>query len=426
MSSKPQNGAVAAESGSQPEFDSSAITVARPRVGTATTGILFLSSPEQPGADTAIHARLMRGLDRSRFDVHVACSAGVPGARTPAFEALATIPDLHLRPSNFGPLLTGRSKIEKLALSGVPMFASLGGLVRYVRQNRISLLHATDRVRDALPCVVLAKLTGAKSIIHVHVKYADWMSRSVRWAMARADALVGISQFVARSLVENGYRPQKTHVVLNAIEAADWEYRLDPGPVRRELGLALTAPVVMCIGRLFLGKGQDSLIRALPLVLAEIPEVRLVIVGGDDRLAMRTSFTAELETLAHDLGVRNHVVFTGYRTDIPALLAASDIFALPSFEEPFGLVFLEALAMKKPVVALDNGGTPEVVEHGKSGLLSAPDDIAALAANLLVLIRDPPLRARMGEYGRRQVETRFTPERMARDAEQVYASLARP
>jgi glycosyltransferase involved in cell wall biosynthesis len=155
-----------------------------------------------------------------------------------------------------------------------------------------------------------------------------------------------------------------------------------------------------------------------------VPDVRVLIIGADDRLAMWTSFTAELKVLAHDLGVLDDVIFTGYRADVPALLAACDVFALPSFEEPFGLVFLEAMAMKKPVVALDTGGTPEVVEHGKSGLLSPARDVPALAANLLRLIRDQALRERMGEYGRRQVETRFTPERMARDIEKVYEVLA--
>jgi glycosyltransferase involved in cell wall biosynthesis len=140
---------------------------------------------------------------------------------------------------------------------------------------------------------------------------------------------------------------------------------------------------------------------------------------------MRTSFMAELKELARELALLDHVVFTGHRSDMPALLAAADVFALPSFEEPFGLVFLEAMAMKKPVAALDNGGTPEVVEHGKSGLLSPPHDVPALAENLLTLLRDPGLRARMGEYGRRQVEARFTPDRMARDAEEVYDELVR-
>jgi Glycosyl transferases group 1 len=111
---------------------------------------------------------------------------------------------------------------------------------------------------------------------------------------------------------------------------------------------------------------------------------------------------------------------------MPALLAACDVFALPSFEEPFGLVFLEAMAMKRPVVALANGGALEVVEHERSGLLSVPGDQLALATNLLTLLKDPALRTSIGESGRHHVETRFTLARMARDAERVYEALARP
>ena len=79
--------------------------------------------------------------------------------------------------------------------------------------------------------------------------------------------------------------------------------------------------------------------------------------------------------------------------------------------------------MRLPVVALDNGGTPEVVDHGQSGLLSPPGDIPALASNILALLRDPALRARMGEYGRQQVEARFNPQRLASDIARVYAGL---
>jgi glycosyltransferase involved in cell wall biosynthesis len=243
--------------------------------------------------------------------------------------------------------------------------------------------------------------------------------------MRGVDALVGVSRFVARSLIESGHEVERTHAVLNAIEAAAWDYRCESGYVRHSFGIPATAPVVACAARLFRGKGQDDVIRALAIIRAEVPDLRLLIIGEDDRIVMNSSFSAELQGLARALGVSDRVIFTGHRTDMPAVLAACDVFALPSFKEPFGLVYLEAMAMKKPVVALDDGGTPEVVEDGKSGLLSRPGDLPALAGNLLKLVRDPERRARMGEYGRRQVETRFTPERMALDTARVYATLAR-
>jgi glycosyltransferase involved in cell wall biosynthesis len=89
-------------------------------------------------------------------------------------------------------------------------------------------------------------------------------------------------------------------------------------------------------------------------------------------------------------------------------------------------VFAEAMAMKRPVVALDNGGTPEVVRHGETGLLSRPGDIEALASNLSLLLADPSLRARMGDAGRRNVEARFTPAELARGIERIYSSLLEP
>lgn len=397
-----------------------------PQGAPGKTGILFVNSPVVPGADTFIHTSIMRALDRARFDVHVAYSESRPGDPAPAFDVLSAIPGLHLRPAIFGPSLTGRSTLDKAvqALGGWSTLASFAGLVRYIRRHRIRIVHSTDRPRDAVSCVLLAKLSGAKSIVHVHVKCAEWMSRPVRMAMARADALVAISEFVAQSLVDHGYGAAKTHVVLNAIDPWAWDYRLDGGPVRRELGIPAGAPLIACAARLFKGKGQDEMIRAMSVIRHEMPLARLLIIGQDDRHAMRTSFMAELKTLVRDLGLSEHVIFTGQRSDIPALLAASDVFALPSLQEPFGLVFLESMAMKKPVVALDSGGAPEVVEHGKSGLLSQFGDQPALVANLLALLRDPALRARMGEHGRQQVEARFTPDRMALDTERVYATLA--
>jgi glycosyltransferase involved in cell wall biosynthesis len=117
------------------------------------------------------------------------------------------------------------------------------------------------------------------------------------------------------------------------------------------------------------------------------------------------------------------VRFLGRRDDVPALMAGADVFAMPSVFEPFGLVFAEAMAMALPVLALDNGGTVEVVEQGVTGLLSAPGDCDALAANLRLLLRDADTAAAYGKRGRERVERQFTTKRMADDTANVFADV---
>jgi glycosyltransferase involved in cell wall biosynthesis len=392
------------------------------------TNVLFVNSPLRPGADTAIQALIMRHLDRSRFVVHTAAMPSTDGEPAPSFDLLSAIPDVQVRPTNFGPSLSGKSPRQKLsaALGVGSALGSMAGLAAYIRRNDIRILHSSDRPRDAVPCALLARLTGAKAVVHIHVGMGDWMGRGVRWAFSQADALIGVSKAVADGIVAAGYRRERVHAVLNAMDLTGWDPKLDPRPVRQELGLPQDQPVLVTISRLFHWKGQGELVRALPIVRREFPGVRLVIVGKDDRAGApdRPSFTAELKALAAELGVADNVMFTGWRTDVPRLMAAADIFAMPSFGEPFGLVFLEAMAMQRPVIGLDNGGTPEVVEHGQTGLLSSPKDVPALAANILTLLRDPALRARMGANGRARVEQHFLPGRMAGDVARIYAALA--
>ncbi len=388
--------------------------------------VLFIHTATRPplGADTWIHALIIRHLDRATHDVHVACATGPADDPTPTYKAMRDIPDLAIKPVNLGSELFAKSLVERgeAVLKSAPAVWSLVELARYIRKHRIQVLHTSDRPRDALVTVLLARLTGAKSIVHVHVTYGDWMSPMLRWAMAQTDALVGVSDFVARSLIKGGgYAPSKTRGILNAINLTAWDYETDPGPVRADLGIAADAPVLICVARVFKTKGQGLLIEAIASLKEELPQIKLLIVGQD--YPPGNNYTEELKALATRLGVADNVIFTGLRSDVPRLMAAADIMAMPSFEEPFGLVYAEAMAMKKPVIAFDNGGTPEVVEHEKSGLLSAQDDVPALAANIRRLVTDAKLRAQMGEYGRKQVEQRFVPQRLAADVAGIYRQL---
>ena len=307
------------------------------------------------------------------------------------------------------------------ALASVVAVVGLLRLAAYITRHRIDVIHTTDRPRDALACVLLSKLTRARSIIHCHVAYGDWMSSALKWSLRHADALVGVSQFVAGTLVEAGHDPARVRTVLNAIEPERWVPRAHREETRRDLGIAVDDLMVLTVCRLFPEKGPAELIKACAALRAERPNVRLVIAGTD--VTRDHWFSAELRRLVDELDVGDAVTFLGHRPEVAPLFAAADVFAMPSHGEPFGLVFLESMAMRVPVVGVADGGTLEVVEDGRNGLLVPYGDLDALVASLGRLLDDVDLRSSMGEYGRRTVIERFAVKRMADDAAAVYAAL---
>ncbi len=389
-------------------------------------GVLFMQSQEFFGADSQIHASIMRHLDRDRFEVHCAAPKDHDGTSSPSTLELIRVPDLHLRPTYFGMSIWGSSRwdvVRRGIRHGIAVASSLMGLAWYVRRNRIRIIHCTEKPRDAIFGTIIAPLGGARCVVHVHVQLQDWIRSAVRRSMRRSAALIGVSEFVAQSIRDVGYEPTRVSAVLNGLELDDWDATdVDTDAVRREFGIASDAPLIITASRLYRWKGQHLLLAALPEVKRHVPDVRLLIVGSDDPRSDpgEQSYSASLHLQCDQLGLSDNVIFAGWRTDVRALMAASDVYAMPSFEEPFGMVFTEAMYLRRPVVALDNGGTREVVVNGESGLLSEPDDVEGLARNLVRLLADPALRRRMGESGRRRVQDHLNSERMARDVERVY------
>lgn len=392
--------------------------------------VLFMQSQSFFGADSQQHALLMRHFDREFVQPHVAVTTTndrVPGHDVE--EHIRAIPGVRVRPTSFGPSLFGVHGVERVRrLSALPLVPlNLISLAAYVRHHRIGVIHATEKPRDAFYAGLLGKLTGAKTVIHVHVKCEDWLSAPVKWALNHADAVVGVSQYVAQTIVESGCRSDRVFGVLNSLDLSTlrWDPSIDGRPARGSLGVADDVPLVGIFARLFSWKGHDALLDAMAVVKREIPNVRLLIVGEDDPRAHPGggSYREQLEARLPTLGLTENVTFAGFRPDIPELMAALDVYAMPSWEEPFGMVYLEAMAMKKPVVAWDSGGAPEVVSDGDTGYVVEPRSTENLAAALLRLLRDPELRRRFGEAGRRRVELAFTPQRMCQDMLKVYGAI---
>ncbi|GHC58624.1 glycosyltransferase family 4 protein [Streptomyces collinus] len=178
--------------------------------------------------------------------------------------------------------------------------------------------------------------------------------------------------------------------------------------VRARLGLT-DRPVVVCVSRLVRRKGQDTLIRALPRILAAEPDTVLLIVGGGP-------YEKDLRRLAHETGVASAVRFTGAVpwSELPAHYGAGDVFAMPCRTrrggldvEGLGIVYLEASATGLPVVAGDSGGAPDAVLDGETGWVVRGGSAEETADRITVLLGDPELRRRMGERGREWVEEKW-------------------
>jgi glycosyltransferase involved in cell wall biosynthesis len=185
---------------------------------------------------------------------------------------------------------------------------------------------------------------------------------------------------------------------------------------RKEFGLSPGVAIVGVVGRLAKEKGYPYLLNAARVVIKKYPEVHFLIVGdGPQR--------EELVKLASNLGLNDHITFTGYRRDVLSVLALFDIFALATLWEGLPVVILEAMVMAKPVVTTDVMGNPEVVINGVTGFLVPPRDPEILAERILELLKDENLRKRMGGAGRKRIEEEFTIKRTISETERLYEEL---
>lgn len=187
--------------------------------------------------------------------------------------------------------------------------------------------------------------------------------------------------------------------------------------VRSALGYALEELIVGTVARLDdVRKGMVDFVEMASRIAPANPRARFLIVG-DGVLRL------ELEARAERLGIRDRVTFAGYRTDVAALLDGIDVFVMPSLFEGGPTTVLEAMAMGKPTVATSVGMVPEVVEHGKTGLIVAPGDAGQLADAVISLLADESLRARLSASAREKALQSFSLERMADQYLQVFAQV---
>jgi glycosyltransferase involved in cell wall biosynthesis len=294
----------------------------------------------------------------------------------------------------------------------------------HVHNRPLLALYLQRRLRRPIPI-----------ILHMHNLYAS-LGKRERPRPGTVIPMAGFaacSQFVLdRERQRLGLGASLYRVIYNGVETAAYASRWDPAAefqrVRRQYGIE-DEPTVLFAGKLRQAKGVHILLRAMTRVWRAVPHAVLVLVGGTEyglgRTMRETPFMAQLRRdLAQAPG---KVVLTGFIPPdaMPRTYLLGDLFVGPSqIEEGLGLVFLEAAAAGLPVIATRRGGIPEVVRDGETGLLlSRPDDDAELAAKIIRLLDDAPLRQRLGQQGRARVEADFSWEKIAGNLEAFYEEV---
>jgi glycosyltransferase involved in cell wall biosynthesis len=228
---------------------------------------------------------------------------------------------------------------------------------------------------------------------------------AARWV----DGFIAVSDEVRTALLDQiGPIDEKIMVICNGVDVRRYCRPADRAELRRQMGLSADAHLMTLVGTLKRQKGHQYLIDALREILPSFPRLHVLFVG-DGELGV------ELRARARSAGVDGHVHFLGSRGDVPAILAASDSFVLPSLWEGLPMALIEAMASGLPIVATEVSGTKQVMIHGETGLLVAPGDVGALVSAIVAVLSDQARACAMGAAARDRVESAFSAKKQAEE-----------
>jgi glycosyltransferase involved in cell wall biosynthesis len=304
---------------------------------------------------------------------------------------------------------------------------SLYSLVSIIKKNGCEVVH-THTSKAGILGRLAAWFCGVKVIVHsthgtiFHGYFSPLLLRFFvlveKFTAKFTDRIICLSRKEIDEYLEEGIgRREQFTAIYNGLDLSTFEMtNKDLKEIRKGLDIEDKDYVGATIGRLTRVKGQRYLIEALPLIKKEIPNIVLLIAGDGEDIE-------SLKSLAAASHVSSCVRFLGHREDIADILACVDCFYLTSLNEGFGIVLLEAMAMRKPIIATEVGGIPEVIINEETGILVPPGDPQAIAQATLELYHDPRLRERMGLSGYSRLKSIFGIDNHVRSTEILYEDL---
>lgn len=329
---------------------------------------------------------------------------------------LAVRPDSPLR----GPLAGVKASWHEMSLRNSLDLQSAREIAQLVREHCIDIVHA-HMGRDYLVAALACKQAPAAKLVLTRHHYLPLKRGALyRWMLRDLAAVIAVSESVRESVIERlQLPPERVRMLPNWIDPAMFN------PSDRDAARAMfrirSNTVVACIGQITEAKGQEEFVRAAAS-LARIRSDVEFLIAGEEHVEGKP-FTQHLSRLAGSLGLGDKLRFLGHVTHIPELLAAVDVVVVPSWDEGFSLVTIEAMAARRPVLVSNVGGIAGIIKDNVTGLMFPPRDVAALTDKLLWLVSDAPLRERLSVQGQRDVYIRFGRDHIIDQIEALYTEL---
>jgi glycosyltransferase involved in cell wall biosynthesis len=366
------------------------------------TSLLGITVTGGLSSENRVFARLLsERADRYRALVVVHDAGGADAGVADQFAELAKSPTV--------PLDTGWRQNQQ-AYRGNPFRASVA--LRY-RQRLDRIIAAADRFGpsavyssqqhyDCRAASKVARSLAIPQILHLHYNIGPWLRRVVLQQLRTTDRVVAVSDFIRWQAINHGVPEHRVTTIHNTMPTY---VRPDLGStqaLRRELGLADDQYVFGLVGRFDPGKGHLDAVAAFEKVARRRDDAVLVLVGTG-------RIEGKILTRVRSSPVADRIVITGQRSDVPALLSVFDALVHPASQDPCPLAVLEAMAAALPVVAYADGGVPELVEGGTTGLLVGHGEVDALAEAMFALHDDVAMGHKLGTAGARRVASVFSP-----------------
>lgn len=249
-------------------------------------------------------------------------------------------------------------------------------------------------------------------LVFIYAKYY------VKKALSKSDIIIALSEhFLNMSKFLSDYIT-KIEIIPNGINLEDFDSPYTKIEAREKLGLSLDDKIILFVGALTERKGPQVLLKAMPIILRNVPDSRLILVGSS------TDYLKSLEKLAKDLSIESNVEFTGFVDDATKVMyyKSADVFVLPSFSESFGIVLLEASACGLPLVVSDLEAFRAIIEEGYNGLFTKTGDGKGFASKIIPLLKNEEERIRMGANAKEKVKD-YSWERIAEETKKIYEEV---